>query len=674
MQVSFNKSGFIIIAIILLSVSKITAQEPDWNTYTNVKEQLAAMRKYGHDLIKKQQFDQSILVLNKGLKISKEASLDSFVCVFSSTLAVGYRYKSNFDSSFYYLEKAKKIADQKKYTSLQALIQIESFGNFSRMGKADSAAAAVNRMKDMLPQLDTNSDEWGKIQMYLGHDDKHKARYTEALEHYYKALHAFNYQNDSVNQGSIYISLANVLVILGQQDKALVYHKQAAELFTQIGRRVELMNELLNIADLYFTSNQLDSAEQAARKALSIAEALNDKISLSYAYIDLGNIYKLRKNYPASENYFRRILDLSETKYNDNVLIQSYKGLGETYLAAQEPVKAKPWLEKDLALSKQQQDKEEIIEASADLAKDAYALHDYTKAYAYQKIYSEYKDSVNTESSYKSMAEMESKYQAEKKEKEISLLKKDQQLDRLSLQKQKNFQAGATIFLLLLLLIGFLVINRYRVLQRARRMIDIERMRNTIARDLHDDIGSTLTSINILSKVALQQQPNRNELMDANMQKIKERSSDIMENIGDIVWAINPQNDTIEQMISRMKEFAGEILEPLNIHYTFKEDVNSSDIKLDIKKRKDIYLLFKEAVNNAAKYSQCNNLHIILLQDQHFLRLEVTDDGKGFDEQQMRNGNGLGNMRQRAAAVGGKFNINTTIGKGTSIALDIPIT
>jgi signal transduction histidine kinase len=202
----------------------------------------------------------------------------------------------------------------------------------------------------------------------------------------------------------------------------------------------------------------------------------------------------------------------------------------------------------------------------------------------------------------------------------------------------------------------------------------MERMRNTIARDLHDDIGSTLSSINILSKVALQQQSNGDTPMGANMQKIKDRSSAIMESMGDIVWAINPQNDTIEQMISRMKEFTAEILEPLNITYTFKEEGDFSAVKFDIKKRKDFYLLFKEAINNAAKYSHCHNLYINLRQDQQFLHLEVVDDGTGFNEQEVRNGNGLSNMRGRAASMQAGIQINTAAGKGTNIAVDVPIT
>ncbi len=107
------------------------------------------------------------------------------------------------------------------------------------------------------------------------------------------------------------------------------------------------------------------------------------------------------------------------------------------------------------------------------------------------------------------------------------------------------------------MVIGFLMINRYRVLNKAKRVIEMERMRNTIARDLHDDIGSMLTSINILSTVMIGQSADGLPVA-TNLKKIKDRSATIMENMGDIVWAINPANDNMEKMISRMKTFAAE--------------------------------------------------------------------------------------------------------------------
>jgi two-component system sensor histidine kinase UhpB len=130
----------------------------------------------------------------------------------------------------------------------------------------------------------------------------------------------------------------------------------------------------------------------------------------------------------------------------------------------------------------------------------------------------------------------------------------------------------------------------------------------------------------------------------------------------------------MEQLLYRMTEFAAEILEPLNIRYSFEEKGDFSSVKLDIGRRKDLYLLFKEAVNNAAKYSQCSNLYVRLWQDRDSLQLEIADDGKGFVEEDVRNGNGLNNMRERAASMFARIRIDSALGQGTRIALDLPIT
>ncbi len=298
----------------------------------------------------------------------------------------------------------------------------------------------------------------------------------------------------------------------------------------------------------------------------------------------------------------------------------------------------------------------------------------FDKALAYTNQYYKINDSLESADVQLQMKKMEGQYNLEKKEQEIALLKKDQELTHLNLQRQKTFQFGALLFLFLLVLIGLLAISRYRIVHNAKRQIEMEKMRNRIAQDLHDDIGSALSSINVLSNVALHQKDKEELLMKTNMQKIKERSSAIMESMDDIVWAINPQNDTMEQLLFRMKEFAAEILEPLNINYAFDEQGDFSSIKLDIKKRKDLYLLFKEAINNAAKYSQCKNLRINLHEKHQHLQMEISDDGKGFVEERARNGNGLNNMRERTASMGANILIDSAVGKGTTIALDLPIT
>ena len=136
-------------------------------------------------------------------------------------------------------------------------------------------------------------------------------------------------------------------------------------------------------------------------------------------------------------------------------------------------------------------------------------------------------------------------------------------------------------------------------------------VRNNIARDLHDDIGSTLSSINIMSQLAIQENArlsNGQENAGTHLKKIANHSASMMEKMSDIVWSINPKNDSIEQVVIKMKEFAAEMLEPKNIDYSFEIEDSIMALKLDVQKRKNIFLIFKEAINNAAKYSEGNKL------------------------------------------------------------------
>jgi signal transduction histidine kinase len=134
-----------------------------------------------------------------------------------------------------------------------------------------------------------------------------------------------------------------------------------------------------------------------------------------------------------------------------------------------------------------------------------------------------------------------------------------------------------------------------------------------------------------------------------------------MESMSDIVWAINPLNDTVEKIIYRMREFAAEILEPLNIKFQFKETGDIAAAKLDPAKRKDFFLIYKEAINNAAKYSHCSNIDIVIKYDGKNLQMNITDDGQGFDEAISRKGNGIRNIRQRAKEMPALLHYHTTV-------------
>jgi signal transduction histidine kinase len=212
------------------------------------------------------------------------------------------------------------------------------------------------------------------------------------------------------------------------------------------------------------------------------------------------------------------------------------------------------------------------------------------------------------------------------------------------------------------------LIYRYQL----NKKLEVERLRLRISRDLHDDIGSALTSINVLSKVALSKGGGNMEIGNY-LSQIKNAASDTMESMSDIVWAINPENDKLEAIVSRMKEFAAEICEAKQVDLDFILPKEPEKISFDAAKRKNIFLIFKEAVNNAIKYSHCTRLYIGLEKESNKLKMEIKDNGKGFDINNTRPGNGLKSMKERAKVIDAVFTIQSMPGKGTAVLTEIPL-
>jgi signal transduction histidine kinase len=206
------------------------------------------------------------------------------------------------------------------------------------------------------------------------------------------------------------------------------------------------------------------------------------------------------------------------------------------------------------------------------------------------------------------------------------------------------------------------------VAQKVGKYQTEERLRSNIARDLHDEMGSTLTSINILSKVAMDESRSAEEVL-MYLQKIKDHSSNMMESMSDIVWAINPTNDSLEKMILHMREFAAEMLEPAGIQFAMEVRGPVEKWVLNAEERKNLYLIFKEAINNAVKYSGASSLLIALQVSDRELVLRLADNGKGFLPGEVQQGNGLKNMQVRAVAMGAALRIESVPGAGTSIVV-----
>ncbi len=224
------------------------------------------------------------------------------------------------------------------------------------------------------------------------------------------------------------------------------------------------------------------------------------------------------------------------------------------------------------------------------------------------------------------------------------------------------------VLLVLVFISAVYLLYRYRL----RQALKIHAMRNSIANDLHDEIGSNLSNISIFSEVAQQRKGTASET-EPLLKKISEYSQVSMTAMSDIVWMINARNDTFENIISRMRSLAAEIFEAKNyaLHLNFDEQLHGATLNMD--QRKNFYLIYKEAVNNIAKYADCQRVWITLKKENGSVILVVKDDGIGYNKEATNKGNGLYTMQKRAEVLKGRLSIESVPGEGTSVHLSFPI-
>jgi len=220
------------------------------------------------------------------------------------------------------------------------------------------------------------------------------------------------------------------------------------------------------------------------------------------------------------------------------------------------------------------------------------------------------------------------------------------------------------LLLVVLALMLFLVFMFYRKQQRK----GLEKIRNRIATDLHDDMGSTLSSIRIFSDVAKKQIEEKSETVKL-LDRISNNATALSENMQDIIWTIRSDNDTLEDLVSRMREFGLRVCDAKNIRFKIIVSQSFKASKLTLEQRRNLYLIFKESLNNAVKYAEATQIDLHLNLKSRFLKMEISDNGKGFDIDKVKRGNGLNNLEKRAKEIGGQIDIKSEPGKGTCINL-----
>ena len=251
---------------------------------------------------------------------------------------------------------------------------------------------------------------------------------------------------------------------------------------------------------------------------------------------------------------------------------------------------------------------------------------------------------------------------------QMEMLSKDNALNAamaLRQKQKKNMAYASTIAILLITGSAFYRYKKYRELKH-KTAITSERLR--ISRDLHDEVGSALSGIAMYSHVANEQiKEGRYKDVNHSLKIMHQSATQMIEKLSDIVWLINPEQDTIAELFDRLEEFTHQVTNIRNMTVAVHIPEKFEEIHLPLEARRSIYLFCKEAINNAVKYSEGTKIWLEVKEDDAGLRFTVRDNGKGFDEMTIKKGNGLRNMQKRAEEIGAMVNFKNDHGIGTQI-------
>lgn len=229
--------------------------------------------------------------------------------------------------------------------------------------------------------------------------------------------------------------------------------------------------------------------------------------------------------------------------------------------------------------------------------------------------------------------------------------------------------------LLVATVVGLAIYSIYRY--RLAQLLEVERVRTRIATDLHDDIGVNLSLIAMVSELAHQQTPPEEQQMQGWLSLIADTSREMVDSMSDLVWTINPKKDRLDDLTQRMWRLADDLFKARDIKFKFTASDKDRELRLGVEMRREVFLIFKESVNNIARHAECTEVEAAFRYEHDWLRLTLRDNGRGFDPQHVPDnsggGNGLASMRRRAQNLGGKLRVVSAPARGTIVVLRAPI-
>lgn len=506
----------------------------------------------------------------------------------------------------------------------------------------------------------------------------------KAIAYYEKSLKIFEELNLAEGIGN---NLNNIGLILWGQDRlqeALKYQIKALKYRKIIGKPFGIGATYSNIGLLYARLNIYDSAKIYLEKAIAIKEPSKDRNGLAIAYTNYASFNKQLSNYDTAVYYYQKAIDIHHELGNIRLESNNLGALGDAKIMLGKYPEAITSLKKGELLAQEIQDKKELYRNQRRLAQAYDSIQNYEKAAHYYKIsLSNHIKSYNAQKD-KAIAEIEEKYQSVKREKALAEQKIENTRNELKLRNRTFLLISAFIIIGFILILAFIKYRQQQfknkvlieenelkdtlAAERIKHNLDKERLR--ISQDLHDNIGSQLTFIISSIDNLLFRKKNGQEILPDTLDQIKNFTKSTIQQLRDTIWALNRSTISGDDFIERLKHYCGQANHSLGsekIQLHLDED---AQLHFSSRQGVELYRVIQEAINNAIKHAHAKNIKISIGRINQNVNISICDDGKGFNPYDIKEGNGLRNMKSRIEAINYRFVLESKPGNGSNIRIE----
>lgn len=496
---------------------------------------------------------------------------------------------------------------------------------------------------------------------------QYKGDYANAVQYYLKTLPVAESMGDMNILSTLNNNLSALYRDLGQNDKAILHSQRSLNYAEKENDRAAEADASVNLGILLTDSRKYDNALRYIQKGLAIARQLHDSVLTEACLVNLGDTYEKMQDYAKSIPAYRQALELAQALKDVRGQANAWQGLAIAAFRSRQYDSAEMLLRNALPFDSLH-DQQKIFRDALLLMSDVQiALGRPDSSRSYRERYDSVSATYLNADLRKNIQELETKYEVEKK-------------DRLA-TRQRGWLIAAAIAVVLLtvlfILFGLFARQKQENERLKARLEGQQQERQRISQEMHDDMGSGLTSLLFLSRslqtttagaAATEEMREQHEGLIKRMQNTAEG---LIRKMNEIIWTMNNEQDTIESLFAYIRTNTAETLENAGIDYDFAV-IADAEIALSQEFRRNIYLVTKEAVHNVIRHARASKVTISLVATEAQLNIIIRDNGKGIDTMSgNRFGNGLKNMQRRMEQVRGTFTIRND--NGTLVDLQAPL-